>query len=172
MRKAILYSPAERKLYGDLDNQALKGHDVGRQTSQETVTELASPAPQPADGHLAHLIGSYAARRLFLLSFSLCPILEVEAFYAPLQSRIIFSLKRVMIPGLAGGLGKPWKGIIPRGTERSATCITCPAARKRALFFKINFLAIIKLLLFSRFARFLKLKLFYPPQQSWGLSLR
>ena len=74
---------------------------------------------------------------------------------------------------ITGGLLSPYKGLLPasllRGTEIYSTCITCPAARKRALHCSNeSFLIVGKLLLAARFARCLKLKLFYgapPPAQ-------
>ena len=58
--------------------------------------------------------------------------------------------------------------------KKSAACITCPAARKRAPFIQ-DYLSGNRKELFisSRFARCLKLKLFYSPQLCWGgISLK
>ena len=71
---------------------------------------------------------------------------------------------------ITGGLLSPYKGLLPasllRGTEIYSTCITCPTARKRAICCSNESIPIIgRLLLAARFARRLKLKLFYgaPP---------
>ena len=78
--------------------------------------------------------------------------------------------QQVRTTRITGGLLSPYKGLLPasllRGTEIYSTCITCPTARKRAICCSNESIPIIgRLMLPARFARCLKLKLFYgaPP---------
>ena len=111
-----------------------------------------------------------------VMSGPLYRMLQAKAFLRHLlpAAPAVFLLKPGH-PAKPGACVSPEKAsywqVSQEALKKSATCITCPTARKRAPFVQDYLSKVVNIS--SRFVRCLKIKLFYsPPQQSWGVSFR
>ncbi len=132
-----------------------------RQASQEAPNTLspASPAPPPANGVLP------VACCIFLVSNTI-------SLRSQLTAKSLFTLH-----GKAGACVSPG-GVCCRqasqeALKKSAACITCPAARKRAPFIQDYLSGNRKVVNLFSFRSMLEAKaFFYSPQLFWGMAFR